>query len=131
MIESLKFHHIGIAVNNIEVTTAFYKLIGYSVSDIVFDNNQNVNVCYLTKQGQPAIELVEPVDDQSPVVKILTKTGVSPYHICYEVDSISEETKNLKAQKFVLVSKAKMSPLFHANVAFLFHKNVGLIELIE
>ena len=82
MLKSMKFHHIGVAVKDISATAAVYVTGGYKQSDTIFDPIQNVNICWLTKENMPVVELLEPVDETSPVNKILEKNGVTPYHIC-------------------------------------------------
>ena len=131
MLDSFKFHHIGIAVKDISATSAVYVAGGYKRSDTIFDPNQNVNICWLTKDGMPVVELLEPVDETSPVNKILEKNGVIPYHTCYVVDDIELAIKELRKVKYVVVSKpVEAIAINGCKVAFLFNKNVGLIELV-
>jgi methylmalonyl-CoA/ethylmalonyl-CoA epimerase len=63
---------------------------GYHASEVVIDTIQQVKVCFLSKDGEPYIELIEPLDENSHVDKILQKNkGVTtPYHLCYEADNI-------------------------------------------
>lgn len=49
MLDSFKFHHIGMAVKDIDATAAVYEGGGYRMSDIVFDPIQNVNICWLPR----------------------------------------------------------------------------------
>ena len=131
MIEGMKFHHIGMAVKSIDATAAIYEDGGYRMSDIVFDPIQNVDICWMTKEDAPIVELLAPVNDESPVNKTLEKVGVSPYHCCYVVN-IEAAVKELRAQKYVMVSKPAEAVAFcGSRVCFLFNKNVGLIELVE
>lgn len=133
----MKYHHIGIAVFNIEETAPFYIMQGYSKSQTVYDPIQNVNICflfYLNNGGgqMPMIELIEPIDEKSPVYKILQKSGVTPYHICYEVENISDTITELKREKFIPLSKpVEAVAMSNKKVCFLFNKNIGLIELVE
>ena len=132
MLSSMKFHHIGIAVREIEKTAAVYVQGGYKQSVTTFDPEQNVNICWLTKNGMPTVELLAPVDDTSPVCKTLEKNGVIPYHICYIVDDIEATVGELRKMKYVIVVKTVEAPAIHnCKVCFLFNKNVGLIELVE
>ena len=128
----MKFHHIGMAVKNINATAAIYENGGYRMSEIVFDPIQNVNICWLTKEEAPIIELLAPVDEKSPVNNILTKVGVSPYHCCYVVENIDEALAQLRKMKYVMVSRPAAAVAFcDSMVCFLFNKNIGLIELVE
>ncbi|WP_297647024.1 VOC family protein [uncultured Treponema sp.] len=135
MLSSFKFHHIGIAVKEIEATSALYVNAGYKKSEDFLDSFQNVKICWLEKEGMPRCELLAPVDEKSPVVKTLEKNGVTPYHTCYEVEKIEEAIAELRKQRYVLVSASHeapgMMPFGGGKVAFLFHKDAGLIELVE
>ena len=132
MLDSFKFHHIGVAVKNIDATASLYEQGGYHRSTVVFDPIQNVNICWLTKEGMPTIELLAPVDEKSPVNTTLEKMGVSPYHCCYVVEGIEEVVSELKKQKYIMVSKPAEAVAFcGSKVCFLYNKNVGLIELVE
>ena len=132
MLTNLKFHHIGIATPDIEATASMYINAGYECSEMVFDTLPNINICFLTKDGMPTIELLDPIDDKSPVVKIIEKNGTTPYHICYISENIEQDIADLRALKYMVVSKPKAAcAMQNKRVAFLFHKNVGLIELVE
>ena len=104
MIDSMKFHHIGVAVKDIEKTAAVYVQGGYNQSAITFDAVQNVNICWLTKEGMPTVELLAPVDESSPVCKTLEKNGVTPYHTCYIVEDIETAVAELRKMKYVPIS---------------------------
>lgn len=128
----MKFHHIGIATDNIEKSAQSYSFFGYKKGEIINDSLQKVNLCFLEKEGFPTIELVSPADISSPVSTILKKNGTIPYHTCYEVIGLEENIINLKINKFILVVKPISAIAFgNRRVCFLFHKGTGLIELLE
>lgn len=132
MLEIMRFHHIGVAVKSIDATAIMYENGGYKRSNVTYDPVQNVNICWLTKPGMPMIELLEPVNEMSPVCKTLEKNGVSPYHLCYQVDELESAISSLRKIKYVIVSKPVIAPaITGCKVAFMFNKNVGLIELVE
>lgn len=133
MIEGLLFHHIGVATSNIGQTAGQYVNLGYAhVGEIVYDPLQNINTCFLEHPSMPTVELLSPVDDKSPVVQILQKNGVCPYHICYSVNGLDEAIRKLRKLKYLIVSKPKPAcAIGGKRVAFLYHKDMGLIELIE
>ncbi|MDY3271921.1 MAG: VOC family protein [Prevotella sp.] len=132
MLKSMRFHHIGVAVKDISLTAAVYVAGGYHQSETIYDPKQNINICWLKKEGMPVVELLEPVDETSPVNKTLEKNGVTPYHTCYIVDDIENAMKELRKMKYVIVSQPVEAIAIHGcKVCFLYHKNVGLIELVE
>ena len=128
----LSFDHIGIACRDIEKTKGFYLTMGYRATATVEDPVQHVRICFLEKDGEPRLELLEPLDDQSPVLRTLTAVGVSPYHICYKVQDMEAAITMLREQRFLLVSgPVPACAMQDRRVAFLFQKNTGLIELVE
>jgi methylmalonyl-CoA/ethylmalonyl-CoA epimerase len=132
MLESFIFHHIGVATKDIDATASVYEQGGYKRSSTIYDPIQNVNICWLTKDGTPTVELLAPQDENSPVNKTLEKVGVSPYHCCYMADNIEDAVAELRKQRYVMVSKPAEAVAFNGSrVCFLFNKNVGLIEIVE
>lgn len=132
MLDSMKFHHIGIAVKSIDTTSSFYVNAGYQISKTIFDPIQNVNICWLFKVGMPIIELLAPVNESSPVCQTLEKNGVTPYHTCYIVDDIEDAVTKLRKMKYVIVSKPVEAPAINnCKVCFLYNRDIGLIELVE
>ena len=119
-------------MKDINKTAAIYEAGGYTVSNTILDPIQNVNICWLTKEGMPTVELLEPINETSPVCKTLEKNGVTPYHTCYTVDNIDEAIAELRKMRYVVVSKPVEAVAIHnCKVCFLYNKNIGLIELVE
>lgn len=132
MLPDFKFHHIGVAVFDIDTTAKLYLDAGYSRTASVLDPIQDINICFLTKVGMPMIELLEALDSSSPVNRILKSVGVSPYHFCYVVPDMDDALSRLRKMRFVMVSNpVKACALNNRRVCFMYNKNVGLIELLE
>lgn len=127
----MKLHHIGIATCSIEKTAAAYSVLGYVVGETVYDPIQNVNICFLT--GQQTIELVEPINQDSPVSSILKKNGdACIYHCCYEVENIELTVSELRKSRYLLLfSPCPAVAIQNKRICYLFHKFLGLIELVE
>ena len=132
MLPNATFHHTGIAVESIERTASFFVEAGYKMTNVIFDLKQNVNISFLGKSGSSLLELIEPVDDTSPVRNILNKVGVTAYHFCYEVEDLDESIAQLRQKKFILLVKPVEAVAFNGRkICFLYHKETGLIELLE
>lgn len=132
MLAEFEFHHIGYAVKNIDKTSAYYLTAGFVQTETIIDPLQNVRIAFLSKHGNPLIELVEPVDKHSPIVKTLEKSGVSPYHICYSVDDLDEAIGKMKMLKFIpLFKPVPAVALGNKKICYLYNQDVGLIELLE
>lgn len=132
MLHDFVFHHIGYAVKQIEKTAEYYINAGWKLSDIQIDPIQNAKIAFLFRENFPLIELVAPIDDFSPIVKTLEKSGISPYHICYEVNDINIAMQDLRQQKYIpLFNPVPAIALENRMICFLYHKDIGLIEILE
>jgi len=132
MLKNATFHHIGIAVASINKVKTFYLSAGYVVSEPVIEPIQKVRVSYARKEGFPTVELLEPLDEKSPVHNILKKNGNIPYHICYAVDNIQEAMKEARAEGFIPLGKPIPGRgLDDAMMFFVYNKNVGLLQIME
>ena len=124
----MKFHHIGIACSAIESAADFVEKVFNIVkkTDIIFDENQNANVCMLTVSDGSNIELV-----CGDMVNNFIKKNQYLYHVCWEVDDIEKSINDISSKGGRLISSPKPSALFHnRKVAFLF-SDIGIIELLE
>jgi methylmalonyl-CoA/ethylmalonyl-CoA epimerase len=133
IMDDFKFSHIGWAVLSIEKSIPIFSVLGYFPDGSVCnDIKRGVNLLLLRNGEGNTIELVEPVDDSSPVTNILNKTGPAPYHICLSCSQIvfEENKKNLLKNKFIELHKMDEAPaLDGAKVAFFYSNTVGLIEI--
>ncbi len=132
MLSDFKFHHIGYVTNDIRSTSELYLTAGYLASEIIFDSIQNVKLCFLTKAGNPKIELIEPIDESSSVNKILKKSGVTPYHICYEVEDIYVAYDILCTLGYIpLFRPVEAIALNNKLICYMYKKEIGYIELLN
>ncbi len=124
----MKFHHIGIATPNIEDGIEKAKRIFdiQHISDVVYDNIQNVNLCMLKTADGLLIELIE----GEKVNRFTTKKQYL-YHTCFSVDDIEAEIEKLKKAGATVISKPVPAILFeNKKVAFVFCF-MGIVELVE
>lgn len=132
-IRGLKFHHIGVATEDIKASILLFQKLGYMSSEIYRDEEQEVDLAFMNREGDSTvIELVAPYQKRSPVDKILEKNGTMPYHICYEVEDIDLKIRELKKLRFLQITKKTPAKAFdNREICFLYHKNYGMIELLQ
>ncbi len=77
--------------------------------------------------------MVEPIDERSSVNKILKRNGVSPYHICYEVDDINVAFNELvEAQGYIpLFRPVEAAAMNDRLICYLYKETIGFIELVN
>lgn len=130
--EELRFHHIGLLVENIEKSIVNYsQLFGKSnISEVFEVHPHKVKVCFVEMATSGYIELVEPVGDDSVVSKLLKKK-VSYYHIGYRVSHISSVVGRLEALNYKAMEYFSSEAFGGKKCIFLFSPEAHLIELIE
>ena len=124
----MKFHHIGIATENINDSLEYLKNILEidQISEVVYDKNQDAKLCMVTLKDGTKLELVS-----GNVVEKIVKKRQFLYHTCYEVKDIDKEIEKLEKLDAFLISSPKEAILFNnKKVAFLM-TNIGLMELLE
>ena len=88
---TLKLHHIGLVVQNINESLGemanFLSFESTSLPTII--GSQKVNICFL-KTNNVYIELIEPTEENSPITNF-AKEGGGFHHLCFEVDDIQQE----------------------------------------
>ena len=129
----MKINHIGYAVKRIDrAITAFQKL-GYEFEPVIDDTDRNVKLAFGNKDGY-RIELVAPLDkrQESPVDQYLSNAVGTPYHICYESESLDAEIEELKAQGYKVVIEPIPAVAFGGRrVVFMMNIGFGLMEIVE
>lgn len=135
MTNGFKFHHIGVAVVDMEQAVAFYSHnFGLKMVSGPFDDPiQQVKVCFLelVSQNLTPIELICPLNDTSPVNGYLSK-GIGAYHVCFEVEEIGETLNKLWKNGCVVVSQPAPAVAFAGRkIAWCFTPTRQLVELVE
>ncbi len=128
-----KIDHIGIAVKDIQSVLGFYAEalgldnLGYEVVE-----DQGVRVAFLPV-GESRLELLEPLNDDSPLAKFISKRGEGIHHICLDVDSVSESLSEMKERGLQLIDQQPRPGAHHKEIAFVHPKASSgvLIELSQ
>lgn len=128
----MKYDHLGVLTNSIKDSIEVYSLLGYTHGDILIEDVQQVKICFLRNDEGPTIELVEPLNEESSVNKLLAKNGVTPYHSCFVTPDIDVEYERLIKEGFVpLFIPGESSAMDNKRICYFYHKKAGFIELVE
>ena len=92
----MKLHHIGIVVKNIQESLGeITQFLEFQETSLPMEvSSQKVNVCFL-KTSNVYLELIEPIDQDSPVKKF-SESGGGFHHLCFEVEDIFKEIEEMK-----------------------------------
>lgn len=131
----MKFDHIGIAVEDIQYYYKNYlkNLFNCSnLSEVFVDYNQKSKIAFATTENGFKIELIEPLNEESPVTSILQKKRGGLYHICFVANDFEKDINKCLSQKFLVLAPALPAIAFNnRKVIFLLSPFNEVIELIE
>jgi methylmalonyl-CoA/ethylmalonyl-CoA epimerase len=132
--EPFAFHHFGVAVRDLSKSISLYKaLMNYHLISGPFDDPvQKVSVCFLSRgEGDTVMELVAPLEADSPINGILKKGG-GVYHVCYEVTDMSAAIRHLTEQGSLLLSGPVPAVAFAMReIAWLMTETNLLMEIVQ
>lgn len=128
-----KVEHIGVAVANIEKSIhVFRDLLGMPLERIYESDAIKTKIAFFPLEGC-TIELVEPMDPESPVAKFIQKRGEGIHHICLGVENVEAALRDFEAKGIELLNKTPRRTQDGRLIAFLNPKSTNgvLIELEE
>ena len=129
----LGVQHIGIAVRDMEASIeTFEKLFGIKCSSREKIAASRVEVAFFDL-GNTHVELVSPVDPESPISKYIEQRGNGIHHICFDVEGIDEWLETLKAKDVKLLYETPREGASGHRVAFINPSSANgiLFELSE
>lgn len=128
-----KLDHIGIAVENLEQSVAFYRdVLGLELHGTETVEEQKVKVAFFPV-GDTEIELLESTDPDGPIAKFIAAKGQGVQHLAFRVKDIEATLADLKARGMRLIDEKPRYGAGGAKIAFLHPKatNGVLVELCQ
>lgn len=125
--------HIGVAVRSLKEGKVFYEALGYKDMATEDVPGEKVRVGFFELKNQARIELLEPMDETSPIAKFLENRGPGIHHICLRVKDIRAVMASLRQSGMRLLSEEPRQGAHNCLVAFIHPKSAGgvLIELSQ
>ena len=129
-----RLNHVGIATPSIARSVETYRLLlGATAIGEPFDlPAQGVKVCFVDAPNTQ-IELIEPLDDASPIAGFIRKNPAGgQHHVCFEVPDIGTAVADLTAKGATVLGEPRIGA--HGTpIVFVHPRDVGglLVELME
>ena len=129
--------HIGLAVADLDAAVLLHtEVLGLVVRHRETNADQGVVEVMLTPAAARSgtqIQLVAPLDEDSPVHRFLTRHGPGLHHLAYAVDDVRTATNVLVRRGFRLLYDAPRAGTRGSLINFVHPKDTGgvLIELVE
>ena len=130
-----KINHIAIAVPDVkEAALKWQQALNMKKSEIIILEEHGVKVVFL-EFSNLKIELLEPLDNDSPISKFLEKNPKGGmHHICFEVEKITETINSLKDKNINILGDGNPKIGAHEKPVVFIHPNDlsgTLVELEE
>ena len=125
--------HVAIVVGDLEATLRFYvETLGFSQLYRETIADQGVEAVGLSG-GETVIELLRPLDENSPIARFRGDAATKLHHIAYRVADIRSELTRLKDDGVRLIDETPRRGAHGNTIAFLHPKSTGgvLVELCQ
>ena len=129
----MKIEHIGIAVADMEQAVKTYEQLlqtpCYKKEQVA---SEGVETAFF-QLADSKIELLEAMNEDSPIAKFILKKGEGIHHIAFDVEDIVVEIDRLKKEGFIVLNEVPKKGADNKLVAFLHPKGTNgvLIELCQ
>jgi methylmalonyl-CoA/ethylmalonyl-CoA epimerase len=128
-----RIDHIGVAVDDLDAAVALYEgLLGMPVTHRERVDSQGVDAVLLDV-GEGHVELLAPLDPETPVGKFLENRGPGMHHVAYRVEDVQATLDQLAAAGLELIDETPRIGIRGSEVAFVHPKSTGgtLIEIVK
>ena len=125
--------HIGIATPSLDVSQRLWATLGFSRGDDHINSEHGVRIRFMHGKTNTRIELLEPLGEDTPVGKFISKNGPGIQQIAVRVDDIETTISNLLSDGVKMVSEKPTLGADGHRIAFVHPSSAGgvLIELVE
>ncbi|HWV23124.1 MAG TPA: methylmalonyl-CoA epimerase [Thermomicrobiales bacterium] len=129
---SLRLHHIGIVVADLEVAAGRYAALGFGEGERHDIPEQSIRAITF-RAGPGWVELIQPTDFEGPIARYMAKRGEGTHHVAYAVDDIAAELDRLREEGVRLIDETPRSGAHGWKIAFIHPEacNGVLTELVQ
>jgi methylmalonyl-CoA epimerase len=125
--------HIGVAVEDLDAAIALHEeAYGMAVAHREVVEEQGVEAVLLDV-GENHVELLRPLDVETPVGRFLSKRGPGLHHVAYQVTDVQATLDTLRDRGLRLIDEAPRTGIRGSRVAFLHPDSSGgvLTEIVQ
>jgi len=117
-VDTRGIHHVGVAVGDLDEALGTYeRLFGAELEHRATMADQGVEAVAV-RVGSGRVELLSPLEDDSPVGRFLASRGPGMHHVAFEVEDIRAALEALRRDGPELVDDEPRAGMFGFQVAF-------------
>jgi methylmalonyl-CoA epimerase len=129
--ERPRIAHVGIAVADLGAALSFYRdVLGLEPHPAeIVDGARILSLAF----GESEIELLAPLEDDSPIARFLAKRGPGIHHVCFRVPDLDAALEACRTAGFRLIDETPRTGAGGRRIAFVHPKTTAgiLLELTE
>ncbi|MGE5407265.1 MAG: methylmalonyl-CoA epimerase [Syntrophothermus sp.] len=128
-----RIDHIGVAVEDLDAAIELYQS-SFEMTLVHRETVESQGVeAVLLDVGDGHVELLRPLDPDTPVGRFLAKSGPGLHHVAYAVDDIDSALERIAAAGIRLIDAEPRVGIRQSRVAFLHPRATGgvLTEIVE
>ena len=128
-----RIHHVGVAVADMDESIRLYTTkFGAELLMRKLSPQDGLEAAFI-KTGDGEVELLRPMNHESPVGKFIARRGPGLHHVAYAVPDIDKALADARAAGLELIDAEPRVGLHGTRIAFLHPKTMGgvLTELVE
>jgi methylmalonyl-CoA/ethylmalonyl-CoA epimerase len=125
--------HIGVAVEDLDAAIALHEeAYGMAVAHREVVEAQGVEAVLLDV-GENHVELLRPLDGETPLGRFLSKRGPGLHHVAYQVSDVQATLDTLRDRGLRLIDETPRTGIRGSRVAFLHPESSGgvLTEIVQ
>ena len=128
-----RIDHVGVAVEDLDAAIALHE----ATFDMELVHRETVAEqgveAVLLDVGENHVELLRPLDEESPVGRFLSKRGPGLHHVAYQVTDVQATLDALRDRGLRLIDEAPRTGIRGSRVAFLHPASSGgvLTEIVQ
>jgi methylmalonyl-CoA/ethylmalonyl-CoA epimerase len=117
-VQPLGIHHLGVAVDDLDSALSTYeRLFGARLEHRETVPDQGVEAASV-RVGGGRVELLQPLELDTPVGRFLARRGPGMHHVAYEVEDVQAAVTSLTESGAEMIDERPREGLFGLQVAF-------------
>tara|TARA_B100000686_G_scaffold309743_1_gene351941 strand:+ start:2185 stop:2592 length:408 start_codon:yes stop_codon:yes gene_type:complete len=126
-------NHIGIATPSLDDSEPIWVALGFTSEDDQVVEDQGARIRYMKGEGDVRIELLEPLTEDSPLGRFLSRRGPGVQQIAVNVSDIEKKIDQLRSMGLRMINNEPVSGSDGHRIAFVHPSSTGgvLVELVE
>ena len=126
-------NHVGIATHSLDESETIWKTLGFTPMKDETVLDQGVKIRHMKGSGETSVELLEPLSEDSPIGKFLSKRGPGIQQIAVNISDLDSKILELRSMGVRMINNEPVQGSSGKRIAFIHPSSCDgtLVELVE